>query len=313
MSLAEKTGAAGNNIKFKLQFSERPDFSQVTDVVASSTCQASSLWCYANGAGVDNAIINAKVLSDTAACAAGVGIGCGTHNEGTSSVTATFDHTAYTISEFEFTIQNAGARVNAVYYFRVWNINDNEVVLASTTYPSLLAATSSITATSTGVASGVTVDGHTSNVATTDTSVTFGEVPIDTGYVAIQRLSFATNATEGYQVFTYTDQPLTNTYGTTILPVTGTNAVPLSWAAGCPLTQDACFGYHTSDDVLLGGSARFAANDSFAALTTTPSELIYTGGPGAENHDIVYKIRVNAEQTSGDYEAAISYIITPIY
>jgi len=313
LSLVEKTGAAGNNIKFKLQFSERPDFGDVTDVISSTTCQTNSLWCYADGAGVDNAIIDNKVISDTDACSAGVGIGCGTYNEGTSTLGATFDHAAYISSEFEYTIQNAGARVNAVYYFRLWNLIDNEVVLASTTYPSLLAATSSITATSTGVGSGVTVDGHTSNVATTDTSVPFGELPIDTDYVAIQRLSFATNATQGYQVFGYTDQPLTNIYGTTIAPVTGTNASPLSWAAGCPIIQDSCFGYHTSDDVLLGGSARFAADDTFAALTTTPAELIYTGAPGTQNYDIVYKIRVSAEQTSGDYGAAISYIITPIY
>jgi hypothetical protein len=164
------------------------------------------------------------------------------------------------------------------------------------------------------VIAGTTVDTiHTSDVTTTDTAIPFGEVPFNTGYVAIQRLAFSTNATEGYQVRAFMDQPLTNSYGTTIPPVTGTNASPLGWSSGCPSAQDACFGYHPSDDVLVGGSGRFAPDDSFAALTTTPQEIAYTGVPGSDTHDIVYKIEVRNEQPAGDYVASITYVITPVY
>ncbi len=145
VSVEETTGAPGNNVKFKLQFSEDPAFTTFTDVLATSTCLENSLWCYANGAGINNAVIGSTVLSGVAACPAG----CGTYNEGTSTVGTTFDHAVYTTSEFEFTLQHAGARVNAVYYFRLWNVNDDEVVLASTTNPSLLAASSTLSATST--------------------------------------------------------------------------------------------------------------------------------------------------------------------
>ena len=51
----------------------------------------------------------------------------------------------------------------------------------------------------------------------------------------------------------------------------------------------------------------------FAALTTTPQEVAYTGIPGAGVYDIVYKLQVGQKQVAGDYQAAISYIITPIY
>lgn len=309
VTLDERSGAPGTNIKFKLQFSEDPTFATFTDVVSLSSCLDNSLWCYADGAGVDNAVIASTVLSDADVCPNG----CGTYNEGTATSTATFDHPAYASTEYEFTLQHAGARVNAVYYFRLFNVVDNEVVPASTTLPSVLAASSTISATSTGVSAGTTVDGHTSNVATTPTAVPFGDVPFNTDYVAIQRLALGTNATQGYQVTVYTDQPLTNTYGNTISPITGSNASPVGWATGCSPAASSCFGYHTSDDVLLGGSGRFAPDDSFAPLTTSPAEIIYAGVPGSVNYDMVYKMLVRDTQVSGDYEASITYIISPIY
>jgi hypothetical protein len=309
VSVAETTGAPGNNVKFKLQFSEDPAFATFTDVIATSTCLENSLWCYADGAGVNNAIMGTTLMSDTDACPTG----CGTYNEASSTAGTTFDHATYSTSEFEFTLQHAGARVNAVYYFRLWNVNDNELVPASTTYPSLLAASSTLSATSTGVIAGTTVDGHTSDVTTTATSVSFGDVVANDAVVAIQRLALGTNATEGYQVLVFTDQLLTNGYGSTIPLVTGTNAAPLSWAAGCPTLQTGCFGYHTSDDVLEGPSVRFAADDTFAGLTTAPEEIIYSGVPGTEDHDIVYKLLVRELQESGDYTANLTYIISPVY
>lgn len=313
VTLGEVSGAQGTNVKFKLQYSEQANFSTANDVVATTTCLANSLWCYYNGAGVDNAVISSKVLTASDACSGGVGNGCGTYNESTSTTTATYDQLAFSKAEYEFTIKNAGARANAVYYFRLWNINDNEAVAASTTYASLVASTSRMIVTSSGVNSGTSVDGHTSDVTTTNTSIPFGVVPFNTPYVAIQRLSFDTNATQGYQVRAFADQQLTNAYGDTFLPVSGTNAAPTSWATGCPTSQNSCFGYHPDDDVLLGGSSRFAANDTFAAFTMTPTEVFYTGVPGSYSHDIVYKIRANNLQPAGDYRAALTYIISPIY
>lgn len=313
-TLAEKSGADGVDVKFKVQFSEYPDFSNVFDVVATSTCTATSTWCYADGAGVDNEQINTSLLSDADSCVSGAGTGCGTHNEGTSTVSATFDHSALTNAEFEFTLKNAGARVNAVYYFRLWNLLDDEVVPASSTYPSLLAASSSLTFSVDGVSSGTVIGTSvTTDVATASTSIGFGAIPFDTEFEAAHQLTVDTNATEGYQILLYADQDLTNTYGTKIASTTGTNALPVSWSSGCLALNLGCFGYHTTDATLAGGSARFGAEDTYAAFTTTPQEIMYSSIPGSDTHDIVYKIQVGQEQEAGDYQKTISYMAIPVF
>jgi hypothetical protein len=78
--LRESSGANGVNVKFALQYSEYADFSQQVRTLTSTTsCQRDSLWCYYNGAGVDNATINSKVITSADSCSGGVGNGCGTH------------------------------------------------------------------------------------------------------------------------------------------------------------------------------------------------------------------------------------------
>ncbi len=110
-----------NNTRFRLQYSEYPNFATAYNVLATSTCTASSTWCYYNGAGVDNAVISTKVLSDANACSGGVGNGCGTHNESTSSLLG-FTHVASSSTEYEFTLQAKAVRANAVYYFRLYDM-----------------------------------------------------------------------------------------------------------------------------------------------------------------------------------------------
>ncbi len=110
-------GVTGSNIKFKLQFSQSSTFaSGVTDVVATSSCTNISGWCYADGAGVDNATNTSKVLSDADACSGSIGNGCGSHNE-TGTFASTFTQLASAATEYEFTIKNSGAGYDGVYYF----------------------------------------------------------------------------------------------------------------------------------------------------------------------------------------------------
>jgi len=79
--VSEGAGRDGDNAKFKLQVSEFSDFSTVADVADLDTCTTGDAWCYFDGAGVDNATITSAVLDGADACVAGVGDGCGTHNE----------------------------------------------------------------------------------------------------------------------------------------------------------------------------------------------------------------------------------------
>lgn len=313
--LAETAGATGENTKFALQYSERSDFAtgSVKYVRATTTCTDDSIWCYADGAGVDNELIDTALISGADACSAGTGAGCGTRNEATTTI-STFDHAALSNAEFEFTVQQAGARVNAVYYFRLYDLVNDTVVTASSSYPSLMVEGSGLTFSVGGVPSGVAVDGvAATDATTTPTAVEFGSIPIDTEYTAAQRLSIDTNATDGYQVFTYSRNGLVNTYGTEIPAVSASNTAPAGWASVCSSSATGCFGYHTSDDVLAGGSTRFSAADSYATFSTTPAEIMYNSAPATETHDFVYKVQIGELQEAGDYQTDVVFIAAPAF
>jgi hypothetical protein len=315
--LRESSGANGNNVKFALQYSEYADFSQgVHTLVPDAQCQANSIWCYADGAGVDNAVINSSVISSADSCVAGVGNGCGTHNESTSTAAVTFDQIAYADAEHEFTLRHAGARTNAVYYFRLYNMTYDEVVTTAPTYsyPSLVTEGAAMTASVSGVTSGTSIAGIVTDIATTPSAISFGSLNLSTDYEAAQQIAINTNATEGYQLLAYGAQNMQNVYGDPIPPVTGTNAVPGGWGTVCNISsQTGCFGYHTTDATLNGGSSRFSPTDSYAALDTTPREVMYSSMPTSDTENMIYRVKVSALQPAGSYTADIVYIAVPVH
>lgn len=310
---AEVEGAPGVNVKFKLQYSEYADFSlSVFDVTATSTCVASSTWCYVDGAGVDNAVIDTTVLTDPDTCVAGVGDGCGSHNEIPDSV-STIAQPSFSKTEFEFTLKPVAPRVNAVYYFRLYDVTNDTAVSASSSYPSIQIEGSSLVFSLSGLPVSTFTESIETDVTSTASGVAFGSLPFDTEYEAAHRLSINTNATEGYQMLMYVDQNLVNSYGASIPVVTGTNAAPLGWSSGCSASATGCVGYHAGDDLLQAGSARFGPDDSYAAFSTTPQEVMYSSVPANESHDIVYKIKVGQEQPAGDYQETITFIAVPVF
>jgi len=314
-SIHEVEGASGSNVDFGIQYSEYADFGDGGSwITASSSCQANSTWCYVDGAGVDGALIDAKVLSDSDACTGGSGNGCGQHNEGTTTI-STLTQPASSHMEFEFTIKSAGPRVNSVYYFRVYDIANDEAVFASSSYPSLVTEGASLTFTLSGIAASQSVEGITTDIPTTATSIGFGSLPIGSEFEAAQTVGISTNATEGYQILMYGTGDLLNSYGEAIDPITGTNAAPIAWAAGCSISATGCFGYHSGDDTLSAGSARFSASDTYAQFsTTTAEEVVYSSIPViAESTDVVYKLQVNDLQEAGQYETGITYIAMPVF
>ncbi len=316
ITLKESSGAVGNNIKFKLQFSESSTFATTTDVAEIGDCINTSYWCYTNGGGVDDDLITTRILGDADACVGQTGNGCGTHNEsGTTS--STFTHASNAASEFSFAIKSSGARVNTVYYFRVYDVTNNEAVpLASgASYPSLITKGASMIFTMQGVASSTTIEGVTTDVDSSPTAVTFGSVPVDIYWEAVHRFVVDTNATEGYQIFMTMDADLLNTSGERIEQITSTNASPNAWTTACPALNLSCFGYHTSDDTLFGGSTRFSAIDTYARVsTTTYEEVAYSSQPeGGDVIDIVFRIFVTDQQAPGDYEANIKYVSVPMF
>jgi hypothetical protein len=314
--LREVSGANGLNVKFALQYSEYADFSQgVFTVTSTSSCSGKSLWCFYNGAGTDNAVISSKVISSADACSGGVGNGCGTYNE-SATPGSSFTQQKYANTEYEFTIRHDGARSNRVYYFRVYNLTYNEAVVPAATYsyPSLVTEGATLTFAINGLNKNTSTAGITTDATTTSNSIAFGSLPFNTDYEAAQRVSISTNATEGYQVLLNASAQLLNSYGDQIPPVTSTNASPAGWATGCNGSATGCFGYHTTDATLAGGSTRFAPTDSYAQLATSPGEIMYSSIPTTgDTNDLIYKMKVNQLQPAGDYTTTLTYIAVPVH
>ncbi|MEX0931667.1 MAG: hypothetical protein WDZ88_02870 [Candidatus Paceibacterota bacterium] len=314
VTLTEIAGKVGQNLKLRLEYDESSSFTNPQFVTNDAECtEGLSLWCYGDGGGVDNATITTATLSDADSCVAGVGNGCGTHNELATS-TSEFDHQVEASTEFSFILRHAGARANTVYFFRVYDVTNDRYVVASSTYPSVVTEGAGLTFTLSGVSSGSTIDGITTDNSTTANNITFGDLIFNEVKEVAQRIIVTTNATEGYQVFMYARQGLLRG-DTEIEPILHTNALPGSFETGCDTDAiTGCFGYHTGDDTLAEGSVRFAADDTYARFSQNPEEIIYSSSPvNNETTDIVFKAWVNENQVGGLYESSIVYIVVPVF
>jgi hypothetical protein len=314
VTVFERRNVQGDDIKFKLQFSDDITFANPVDVVATSSCGDRSLWCYFDGGGTDNDVISTGVISTSDSCVSSTGFGCGTHNTSAEPASGHV-HFAGKAMEYSFTLQHVAARVNAVYYFRLYDVTNDAVVLPGVGYdtPSLVTEGSALELTLAGVPAGTSTAGVVTDISTSPESVSFGSLIFDTEYIAAHRVSVLTNATEGYQVLSFARQQLTGPSGITIPSIAGTNNLPASWASSCVATSTGCIGYHTTDATLSNGSTRFAALDTYAGLETSPVEIMYSSIPSNDTHDIVYRIRVNEMQPAGVYESEIVYLAIPSY
>lgn len=315
VTIAELKNLSQLNARFKLQYAESPSFAVASDVVSTTSCNGSSIWCYADGAGIDNVLISSSTLSDAETCLGGVGNGCGVHNEAANAVNG-FTHIAGRSIENEFTITYSSSQKNfgKVYYFRLYDVTNSEPVAVNTTYSpiSLGVDPTTLTILVNGVNAGVSIAGVTTDVATNATSIGFGSLPVGSSVEAAQEVAISTNATEGYQLLFKYSQPLQNDYGDPIANITSTNASPQGWATACPGTTS-CFGYHTTDATLWGGSTRFSPIDSYAALSTSPAEIMYNSASTTESHSVIYRVSVTANQYAGDYVTDIAYIALTIF
>lgn len=317
VSVAEVAGFGQEGTKFRLQFSTSSDFSTgAYNVVEAANCTPTSMWCYADGAGADGDLISTAVLSDSDSCVASVGDGCGTHNE-SGTTTSTFTHRMNVTAEYEFTVLESGASVNTVFFFRLFDTTSgSEVPLNSgKMHPSLSSAGTTLTFTIGGIPASTLTSGTTTTIETTSDSVPFGSLLINSSALGAQRLTVTTNAGQGYAIFSYAEQNLVGSSAAEIPPVAATNQSPLGWTTACETSASGCYGYHTSDAVLAGGSTRFAADDTFAQFSTTSlSEIAYSAGPVTNRiTDVVYKVEVHEEQTADNYTTGVVYIVVPTF
>ncbi len=314
VSVGEKRTVLGENVKFKLQFSDDITFSNPIDVVSTSTCGDRSLWCYVEGPVSDNQSITTATLTDADTCVASVGDGCGTHNSSGTPVNGYYHEPAAT-AEYSFTIRHVAARVNAVYYFRLYDVTNDAPVSVDVgeVLPSLVTEGPLLSLTLSGLPAGTSTAGVVTDVATNPAGIPFGALELNTDMIAAHRITVETNATEGYQLLKFARNQLLSSNGSTIPSITANNAIPSSWASACNVSATGCFGYHATDSTLKNGSTRFAPTDSYAGLETTPVEVMYSSIPATDTHDIVYRIRINELQPAGNYETEIVYLAVPSY
>ncbi|MAF79588.1 hypothetical protein CL629_00715 [bacterium] len=317
ITIQELAGVSGALRKYKLQYGTSSDFSTgATDIIATSSCVSSSIWCYGDGsADSDNDIIQSKILSDADSCSGGSGDGCGMHNE-TPTSTTEFSHPMDGATEYEFTIKSSGAEYNQTYFFRPYEINATSAVALGDqeSYPSLSTAGVTLTLTVSGLPIGTSTEGITTDATSTATTVPFGTLSVGSETEAAQRISVSTSANEGYQLYAFQRQGLIRSGGSAITPVTGTNASPSAWGTGCDASAKGCYGYHAGDDALSDSSARFSANDTYAQFDGTAREAAFSSIPvSSETTDIIYKIEVTNLQESGDYESSVVYIVVPTF
>lgn len=314
VTVGEIKNVQGINVKFKLQYDESSLFTNPKDVLDSSDCTATSTWCFTSGGGLDNVKISTKLLTTSNACSGSVGTGCGTHN--TSATYAVGDiHPSGTNREYEFYLEHKAARVGAVYYFRLFEMSESLPVAlnASSSYPSLVAESSKLFMTVSGLPAGTTTAGVILTATSSSAIVGFGLIPLDTDVLAAHRITLETNATEGYRVLSFARQQLINSYGTAIPSIIGTNATPTAWTVGCLASSTGCVGYHTTDATLSDGSTRFAALDTYAGLDTIPREIMVGSFPTTDVHDILYRVKVRPLQPAGQYQTEIVYLAIPKY
>jgi hypothetical protein len=169
-----------------------------------------------------------------------------------------------------------------------------------------------LTFTVAGIASTGTVSGATVNSTTTSSTIPFGTATASSNKVAAQNLSIATNAGQGYTVFTrYTGQ-LSNGAGGTISDLaTHTNTTPGGFSAA----GTEAFGYTTEDALLgTGTTTRFSGTDKWAAFTTTNAEIIFNSTPTvSETTKVGYQVGVANTTDPGTYNTTVIYTATPVY
>lgn len=189
---------------------------------------------------------------------------------------------------------------------------------------------STFTFTVTGMDSTTSVNGTTTNITTTATTIPFGSLTPNTPKVASQRLNVTTNASHG---FTVTVNATSSTGGSLVSGAGddidffkdgARNSTPTAWTAPTNSTGAentyGHFGVTSSDSTLSGGDP--FGSDLWAGnfYSTTTREVFYhtvaADGTTADvgSTTVGYAIQVGTLQEAGtDYTTTLTYVATPIF
>jgi hypothetical protein len=158
------------------------------------------------------------------------------------------------------------------------------------------------------VAGSTSVNGATTTVATTATTIPFGTVTSGANAIAAHLLTVTTNAGAGYTVYArYTAAPTNGSHQ--ITDWTGTNAAPTTFSAA----GTEAFGYTTTSTSLSGTAARFASN-KWAGFTTANLEVAHsTAAVSASTTTLAYQVGIAGTTPAGSYTSTVILTATPSY
>jgi hypothetical protein len=177
-----------------------------------------------------------------------------------------------------------------------------------------------------GLPAGFTVNGDTTTLPGTTTTIPFGTLEVGTAEVIGQELRVLTNAINGFSVTVETNQQLTASNGADIDSFSnGTDVASNATAAWSSPTgniaDEDTWGHWgmTSDDATLTGGDDFATAE-YSAVLTTPQEVFYN--PGVTNGitanvgstSVAYRAEIMSfQEAADDYTATLTYIATPTF
>lgn len=222
---------------------------------------------------------------------------------------------------------------NTTYFARITTYSDtgttiidgtNAVAFAILTSTSIAVTASvdpTLTFTVAAVTSGGTVNGATTNVTSTATTVPFGTLSSGSTKIAAHDLSVTTNATNGYTITVKAaaDPPLVDA-ANDIDKFTGTNAAPTAWSSPAGTAKNVntgFFGYTTNDATLGTGTVnRFTSvGNVWAGPTTSALEVAFSsvGVSSAETTRVGWQAEVNGLEPPGSYSGTVVLVATPTY
>jgi len=189
-----------------------------------------------------------------------------------------------------------------------------------------------------GIASGTTACGLSTDVTTTPTSVPFGELSISAFTNAAQALSVSTNAANGYSVTALANDQLGKNGDTCTGDNTGSNCIPdsvgdntsMSHTASDEWTSTATKGFaYSLDDVNTSGttpafeydtasgncSGTYCARQFADQENSQSAQTIFSSSSVADNHNlyVCYKSVISSTQSAGEYESHITYTATATF
>lgn len=164
-----------------------------------------------------------------------------------------------------------------------------------------------------GVGASATVNGATTNITTTASTIPFGTLSAGTPKIGAHDVTVTTNAGSGYAVTTKgTSSPLLVSGSQNIDEFTGSYASPATWsspAGTAASVNTGYFGYTTEDTDF----SDFQSNKWAGGETTARSIVSSSTGVSSETTRIGWQAEVNSIQPAGTYSGTEILVATPTY